>query len=98
MANSDQLRDKYEYHKNRSIDGKTGAIVFTSVAVVSLISGIHYFQAPAIVLTTKQSELHSPLPGRLSEVFWDWSVSETTNDITRKRKKLKQNWKEETSR
>jgi hypothetical protein len=40
MANSDQLRDKYEYHKNRSIDGKTGAIVFTSVAVVSLISGI----------------------------------------------------------
>ncbi|NIJ50881.1 hypothetical protein [Dyadobacter arcticus] len=40
MANSDQLRDKYQYHKDRSIDGKTGAIVFTSVAVVSLVAGI----------------------------------------------------------
>ena len=40
MANSDQLRDKYEFHHNRSIDGKTGAIVFTSVAVATLVSGI----------------------------------------------------------
>lgn len=40
MANSDQLRDKYKYHYDRSIDGKTGAIVFTSVAVASLVSGI----------------------------------------------------------
>lgn len=40
MANSDQLRDKYQYHKDKSIDGKTGAIVFTSVAVASLVSGI----------------------------------------------------------
>lgn len=40
MANSDQLRDKYEYHHNRAIDGKTGAIVFTSVAVATLVSGI----------------------------------------------------------
>jgi hypothetical protein len=40
MVNSDQLRDKYQYHKDRSIDGKTGAIVFTSVAIVSLVSGI----------------------------------------------------------
>jgi hypothetical protein len=40
MANSDQLRDKYQYHKDRSIDGKTGAIVFTSVAVVSLVAGL----------------------------------------------------------
>ncbi|TLU98302.1 hypothetical protein FEN17_23960 [Dyadobacter luticola] len=40
MANSDQLRDKYQYHKDKSIDGKTGAIVFTSVAVVSLVSGL----------------------------------------------------------
>jgi hypothetical protein len=40
MANSDQLRDKYEYHHNRAIDGKHGAIVFTSVAVATLVSGI----------------------------------------------------------
>ncbi|WP_229207976.1 hypothetical protein [Dyadobacter beijingensis] len=40
MANSDQLRDKYEYHHNRAIDGKQGAIVFTSVAVATLVSGI----------------------------------------------------------
>jgi hypothetical protein len=40
MANSDQLRDKLRYHHDRSIDGKTGAIVFTSVAVASLVSGL----------------------------------------------------------
>ena len=40
MANSDQLRDKYEYHHNKSVDGKTGAIVFTSIAVASLVSGL----------------------------------------------------------
>jgi hypothetical protein len=40
MANSDQLRDKYVYHHNRAIDGKQGAIVFTSVAVATLVSGI----------------------------------------------------------
>jgi hypothetical protein len=40
MANSDQLRDKYEYYHNKAVDGKTGAIVFTSIAVVGLISGI----------------------------------------------------------
>jgi len=40
MANSDQLRDKYEYHHNKSVDGKTGAIVFTSIAVATLISGV----------------------------------------------------------
>ncbi|MCE7068627.1 hypothetical protein [Dyadobacter sp. CY326] len=40
MANSDQLRDKYRYHTDRSIDGKTGAIVFTSFAAASLISGV----------------------------------------------------------
>lgn len=40
MANSDQLRDKYRYHTDRSLDGKTGAIVFTSVAAASLVSGI----------------------------------------------------------
>jgi hypothetical protein len=40
MANSDHLRDKYEYHHNRAIDGKTGAIVFTSVAVATLVSGV----------------------------------------------------------
>jgi len=40
MANSDQLRDKYRYHTDRSLDGKTGAIVFTSVAAASLVAGI----------------------------------------------------------
>nr|WP_295929232.1 hypothetical protein [uncultured Dyadobacter sp.] len=40
MANSDQLRDKYQYHHDRSMDGKQGAIVFTSVAVATLVSGI----------------------------------------------------------
>lgn len=40
MANSDQLRDKLRHHHDRSIDGKTGAIVFTSVAVASLVSGL----------------------------------------------------------
>ncbi|KAA6439645.1 hypothetical protein FEM33_11400 [Dyadobacter flavalbus] len=40
MANSDQLRNKYEYYKNKSIDGKTGTIVFTSFAAASLVSGI----------------------------------------------------------
>ncbi|WP_157474907.1 hypothetical protein [Dyadobacter sp. Leaf189] len=40
MANSDQLRDKYEYYNNKAIDGKTGAIVFTSIAVATLVSGI----------------------------------------------------------
>jgi hypothetical protein len=40
MANSDQLRDKYQYHHDRSIDGKTGAIVFTSVAVATLVTGV----------------------------------------------------------
>ncbi|MCF0065717.1 hypothetical protein MUK70_23680 [Dyadobacter chenwenxiniae] len=40
MANSDQLRDKYRYHHDRSLDGKTGAIVFTSFAAASLVSGI----------------------------------------------------------
>lgn len=40
MANSDQLRDKYKYHQDRSIDGKQGAIVFTSVAVATLVAGI----------------------------------------------------------
>ncbi|MCE7063090.1 hypothetical protein [Dyadobacter sp. CY343] len=40
MANSDQLRDKYEYHHNKSVDGKTGAIVFTSIAVATLVSGV----------------------------------------------------------
>jgi hypothetical protein len=40
MANSDQLRDKYRYHYDRSMDGKTGAIVFTSFAAASLVSGI----------------------------------------------------------
>ncbi|TLU98708.1 hypothetical protein FEM55_00035 [Dyadobacter sediminis] len=39
MANSDQLRDKYEFYKNKAIDGKTGAVVFTSFAAASLISG-----------------------------------------------------------
>ena len=40
MANSDQLRDKYRYHHDKSIDGKNGCIVFTSFAVASLVSGI----------------------------------------------------------
>ncbi|MCE7073637.1 hypothetical protein LZG74_25225 [Dyadobacter sp. CY327] len=40
MANSDQLRDKYRYHHDRSMDGKTGAIVFTSFAAASLVSGV----------------------------------------------------------
>ncbi|MCE6990728.1 hypothetical protein [Dyadobacter sp. CY323] len=40
MANSDQLRDKYEYYNNKAIDGRTGAIVFTSIAVATLVSGI----------------------------------------------------------
>lgn len=40
MANSDQLRDKYEYHKNKTIDGKIGSIVFTSFAAASFVSGI----------------------------------------------------------
>lgn len=40
MANSDQLRDRYEYHHNKSIDGKTGAIVFTSIGAASLVSGL----------------------------------------------------------
>ena len=40
MANSDQLRDKYRYYKDKSIDGKNGCIVFTSFAVASLVSGI----------------------------------------------------------
>jgi len=40
MANSDQLRDKYEYHKNKFIDAKNGSIVFTSFAAASFISGI----------------------------------------------------------
>jgi hypothetical protein len=40
MANSDQLRDKYKYHHDKSLDGKTGCIVFTSLAAASLISGL----------------------------------------------------------
>lgn len=40
MANSDQLRDKYQFHKDKSIDGKTGCIVFTSLGVASLVSGL----------------------------------------------------------
>ena len=40
MANSDQLRDKYRYHHDKSLDGKTGAIVFTSIGAASLISGL----------------------------------------------------------
>jgi len=40
MANSDQLRDKYRYHHDRSLDGKTGAIVFTSLAAASLVTGV----------------------------------------------------------
>ena len=40
MANSDQLRDKYLYQKNKSIDGLTGAIVFGSLGAASLITGI----------------------------------------------------------
>lgn len=40
MANSDQLRDRYRYLKDKAIDGKTGAIVFTSLGVASLVSGL----------------------------------------------------------
>ena len=40
MANSDQLRDKYRYYKDKSIDGKNGSIVFTSFAAASLVSGL----------------------------------------------------------
>ena len=40
MANSDQLRDKYRYYKDKSIDGKNGCIVFTSFAAASLVSGL----------------------------------------------------------
>jgi len=40
MANSDQLRGKYQYYKDKSIDGKNGCIVFTSFAVATLVSGI----------------------------------------------------------
>jgi hypothetical protein len=40
MANSDQLRDKYRYYNDRAIDGKRGAIIFTSLGVASLVSGL----------------------------------------------------------
>ena len=40
MANSDQLRDKYQYYKDKAIDGKRGAIIFTSFGVASLVSGL----------------------------------------------------------
>ena len=40
MANSDQLRDKYEYHHNRALDGKTGFIVFSSLGAGALASGL----------------------------------------------------------
>jgi hypothetical protein len=40
MANSDQLRDKFRYYNDKAIDGKRGAIIFTSFAVASLVSGL----------------------------------------------------------
>lgn len=40
MANSDQLRDKLRYYSDKAIDGKRGAIVFTSLGVASLVSGL----------------------------------------------------------
>jgi len=40
MANSDQLRDKFRYYNDKAIDGKRGAIIFTSIGAASLISGL----------------------------------------------------------
>jgi hypothetical protein len=40
MANSDQLRDKYRYYNDKAIDGKRGAIIFTSLGVASLVTGL----------------------------------------------------------
>jgi len=40
MANSDQLRDKFRYYNDKAIDGKRGAIIFTSFGAASLISGL----------------------------------------------------------
>ncbi len=40
MANSDQLRDKFQYYNDKAIDGKRGAIIFTSFGIASLISGL----------------------------------------------------------
>ncbi|HEV7379997.1 MAG TPA: hypothetical protein VGN64_09405 [Dyadobacter sp.] len=40
MANSDQLRDKFRYHNDKAIDGKRGAIIFTSLGVASLVTGL----------------------------------------------------------
>ena len=40
MANSDQLRDRYQYYKDKSIDGKRGTIVFTSFGVATLVAGV----------------------------------------------------------
>lgn len=46
MANSDQLRDRYQYYKDKSIDGKRGAIVFSSIGVATLVTGLIFTSGP----------------------------------------------------